>query len=83
MQCSSLPDAISAVDFVTNRGACNALLGELCAQDRVLEALQYFSGVSDAGSLLGYWCYNMLVDGLCLKGHLNEAIEGGLKRPSC
>ncbi|KAM7262915.1 hypothetical protein ACFE04_000598 [Oxalis oulophora] len=59
-------------DSVQCKVAINAILRELFAKERFLEA---FDVVCKVKIYLGFWSYNVLVDGLCQKGYLNEAFE--------
>ncbi|XP_022985467.1 pentatricopeptide repeat-containing protein At5g62370 isoform X1 [Cucurbita maxima] len=64
-----------SLNYVPSKSSFNAIFRELCAQERVLEAFDYFMRVNGAGVHLGYWCFNVLIDGLCNKGHMEEALE--------
>ncbi|KAA8533852.1 hypothetical protein F0562_031369 [Nyssa sinensis] len=68
-------DRLIVMKSIPCKYACNTLLRELCAQDRVLEAFDYFSRMNDAGIFLGFWPYKMLIDGLCFRGCLDEALH--------
>ncbi|GFY81975.1 hypothetical protein Acr_02g0002150 [Actinidia rufa] len=68
-------DRLIEMNCVPCKGACIAFLRELSAQNRFLEAFDYFVGINDAGILLGIGCYNRLIDGLCLGGYLDEALH--------
>lgn len=68
-------DKLILMNYVPSRSTCNALIRELCAKDRVLEAFDSFVGINDAGILLDFGCYNVLVDGLCVLGYSDEALQ--------
>ncbi|KAJ0098948.1 hypothetical protein Patl1_19898 [Pistacia atlantica] len=66
---------IFLMDSVPVKPACNAILRELYAQERFLEAFDYFVRIHDAGVNMSFSSYNILIDGLCYKGYLNEAMK--------
>ncbi|XP_048235284.1 pentatricopeptide repeat-containing protein At5g62370 isoform X2 [Ricinus communis] len=55
--------------------ACNVILRELCGQEMFLEAFDCFVRIRDAKMQLGMWFYNVLIDGLCSKGCVGDAME--------
>ena len=57
------------------RAACNAMLRELYAQDRILETFDYLIRVNEGGVNLSFSFFNKLIDGLCYKGYVDEALE--------
>ncbi|KAL5746043.1 hypothetical protein ACOSP7_027189 [Xanthoceras sorbifolium] len=68
-------DKLMSMDCVPSKFVCSAILRDLHAQERFLEAFHYFARLSDAGVNMGFWLCNILIDGLCYKGCLNEAME--------
>ncbi|CAK9315558.1 unnamed protein product [Citrullus colocynthis] len=64
-----------SLNYVPSKVSFNAIFRELCAQERVFEAFDYFVRVNGAGIYLGYWYFNVLMDGLCSKGYMEEALE--------
>ncbi|KAJ4706212.1 Pentatricopeptide repeat-containing protein [Melia azedarach] len=68
-------DRLLSMNSLPIKPASDAILRELCAEERVLEAFDYFIKISDAGVALNCCSYNVLIDGLCFKGYLNEAME--------
>lgn len=75
-----LEDAMKHFDRIFSMGslpvkpACNAILRELYAQEKFLEAFDYFVRIHDAGINKGFSSYNILIVGLCYQGYLNEAM---------
>ncbi|KAK9292817.1 hypothetical protein L1049_020797 [Liquidambar formosana] len=67
-------DRLIDKEFLPSKAACNALLRELCAQERVLEAFDYFIGINDSNIHLGFWYFDTLIHRLCCKGYLDEAL---------
>ncbi|KAK1575961.1 hypothetical protein Q3G72_009749 [Acer saccharum] len=68
-------DKLMSMEYVPSKFARYAILKDLHAQERFLEAFGYFARLSDAGVNMGFWLCNILIDGLCYKGCLNEAME--------
>ncbi|MBA0850869.1 hypothetical protein Goshw_008495 [Gossypium schwendimanii] len=62
-------------DNSCEKPAFNALVRLLCSQERFLDAFDYFIKMIDINVNLGFWYYNVLIDGLCQKGYLEEAIQ--------
>ncbi|XP_065856046.1 pentatricopeptide repeat-containing protein At5g62370-like isoform X2 [Euphorbia lathyris] len=55
--------------------AYNVIFRELYVREMFLEAFDYFVRIEDGRVQLGMWCYNILIDGLCFKGCVGEAIK--------
>ncbi|KAF3454003.1 hypothetical protein FNV43_RR04446 [Rhamnella rubrinervis] len=68
-------DRIFLMNSVPCTAACNTLLRELCSQGMILEAFDCFVRISDAGLFLGFWSFNVLIDGLCNRGYMDEALQ--------
>lgn len=58
-----------------NVQACDAIFRELCARGMALEAFDFFVGLIGAGVSMRIGCYNQLIDALCLKGYMDEAVK--------
>lgn len=67
-------DKVVGMKSLPIHGACSALIKQFCAQDRFLEGFGYFVKISDADILLNSMCYNRLVNNLCYRGYLDEAL---------
>ncbi|KAF2288896.1 hypothetical protein GH714_022629 [Hevea brasiliensis] len=57
------------------QAACNALFREFCMQEMFLEAFDCLVSISKAKIRLRMRCYNVLIDGLCYKGQVGEAMK--------
>ncbi|CAI0404439.1 unnamed protein product [Linum tenue] len=55
--------------------AGDTVLRGLYEQKRFLEALVYFTRITNLKVHVGFWCFNILIDGLCKQGHLVEALK--------
>ncbi|KAF7836363.1 pentatricopeptide repeat-containing protein [Senna tora] len=55
--------------------ACDCIIQECCAQERFLDAFNCFLGAQYTRAQLSFWCYSLLIDGLCHRGHLEEALH--------
>ncbi|XP_048131654.1 pentatricopeptide repeat-containing protein At5g62370 isoform X1 [Rhodamnia argentea] len=58
-----------------NVEACDAIFRELCAGGMALEAFGFFVRLIGAGVSMRIGCYNQLIDSLCFKGHMDEAVK--------
>lgn len=68
-------DRIFTMSSVPCKAACNTLIRELCSKELILEAFDHFVRISNAGLFLGFWSFNVLIDGLCIKGYMDEALQ--------
>ncbi|KAH7511332.1 hypothetical protein FEM48_ZijujUnG0024000 [Ziziphus jujuba var. spinosa] len=68
-------DRIFTMNSIPCKAACNTLIRELCSQEMILEAFAHFVRISDARLFLGFWSFNVLIDGLCSKGYMDEALQ--------
>ncbi|CAK7329137.1 unnamed protein product [Dovyalis caffra] len=66
---------IGSDDCVLSNAACSVILEGFYKQDKFLEAFDYFVRISDANVKLGMWVYNVLINGLCHQGYVDEAME--------
>ncbi|XP_065857458.1 pentatricopeptide repeat-containing protein At5g62370-like isoform X1 [Euphorbia lathyris] len=55
--------------------AYNVIFREFYVREMFLEAFDYFVRIEDGRVQLGMWCYNILIDGLCFRGCVGEAIK--------
>ncbi|OVA05339.1 Pentatricopeptide repeat [Macleaya cordata] len=93
----SISDFISTVNFATSRGldinsaAYSELLRVLCTEERRFpEAFDLFNRMGVAGIFpVDFCCYVLLIDGLCFRGELDNAlfvfekmIQSGTCRPT-
>ncbi|KAK4259864.1 hypothetical protein QN277_006153 [Acacia crassicarpa] len=62
-------------NYVPQKEACLSILQQCCAQERYLDAFDLFLRAHYAKAELSFGCYNLLMDGLCHKGHLDEALR--------
>lgn len=60
---------------VPQKEACHSILQQCCAQERYLDAFDLFLRAQCVEVELSFWCYHLLIDGLCHKGHLDEALR--------
>ena len=68
----TLLDRLFMLGSVPSKATCNAILRALYNQEMVLDAFDFYVWISDAGLLLGSWC-NRLIDGLSIRGYVDEA----------
>ncbi|XVF49346.1 hypothetical protein PTKIN_Ptkin04bG0004300 [Pterospermum kingtungense] len=74
-----LEEAVVLFDRLKNdsceKPAFSAIVRQLFVQERFLDAFHYFVRMNNISVNLGCWYYNVLVEGLCHKGYLQEAIQ--------
>ncbi|CAL1405201.1 unnamed protein product [Linum trigynum] len=76
-----LEGAMSLFDRLWHKGwmpcesASDTVLRGLYERKRFLEAFVYFTRIVNLKVHLGFWCFNILIDGLCKQGHLVEALK--------
>ncbi|KAF8028782.1 hypothetical protein BT93_E1440 [Corymbia citriodora subsp. variegata] len=58
-----------------NLQACNAIFRELCVRGMALEAFGFFVALIGAGVSMRIGCYNQLIDALCFRGYMDEAVK--------
>lgn len=68
-------DRLISKNIVPIKLACVSILRGLFAEEKFLEAFDYFIKICNAGVDLNCWSYNVLIDGLCYKGFLDEVLE--------
>lgn len=68
-------DRLISKNIVPIKLACVSILRGLFAEEKFPEAFDYFIKICDAGVDLNCWTYNVLIDGLCYKGFLDEVLE--------
>ncbi|XP_028799268.1 pentatricopeptide repeat-containing protein At5g62370-like [Neltuma alba] len=64
-----------SLNFVPQKEACLGILQKCYAQERYLDAFDLFLRAQYAEAELSFECYSLLIDGLCHKGHLDEALQ--------
>ncbi|KAE8655267.1 NAC domain-containing protein 7-like [Hibiscus syriacus] len=75
-----LEEATVLFDRLITDGSCgkpafNALVRLLFSHERFLDAFDYFVKMNNINVNLGNRSYEVLIDGLCQKGYLQEAVE--------
>lgn len=68
-------DRLFILNTIPCKVACNTLIRELCCREKILEAFSCFVRINDAGLFLGFWSFNVLIEGLCVKGYVDEALQ--------
>ncbi|KAJ7949582.1 Pentatricopeptide repeat-containing protein [Quillaja saponaria] len=68
-------DRLLAMNSIPDKVVSNSILREFFSRERFSDAFDYFVRVTDAGAYLDFWCYNMLIDGLCYRGYMDEALQ--------
>ncbi|PHT52973.1 hypothetical protein CQW23_07435 [Capsicum baccatum] len=54
--------------------SCNELIKRFCGVDRFLDGFDVFVDADNADVLLSFGCYSKLVDGLCFRGYISDAL---------
>ncbi|KAI4356048.1 hypothetical protein L6164_000100 [Bauhinia variegata] len=68
-------DKLLFLNWLPCQEACISLLREFCSKNQFLDAFDYFIKGINAGGQFSFWCYNLLISGLCHGGHLDEALQ--------
>lgn len=68
-------DRLLSFNCAPYKEACHKIIQECCARGRFLDAFYCFRRAQNTGAQLSFWCYNLLIDGLCHRGHVDEALQ--------